>query len=97
MPVLRRKSSHGSRVTGIEAALQSDPENKRCVDCHARSPQYVVCAFGVFVCTRCSGVHSSFGHRVKGVMLCEFSAAEVDSLVRCLNRFRCLECLASLC
>lgn len=66
-------------------ALFVDPSNRRCVDCHALSPHYVVCGFGVFVCTRCSGVHSSFGHRIKGITVAEFTEEEVDRLARAGN------------
>jgi len=43
--------------------------------------QYVVSGFGAFVCTRCSGVHRSFGHRVKGVSMSTFTEAELSEIV----------------
>ncbi|KAL4447839.1 hypothetical protein ABPG75_005058 [Micractinium tetrahymenae] len=61
-------------------ALLRLPANKRCVNCDALGPQYVVSAFNVFVCTVCSGVHRQFGHRVKGVSMSTFKADEVAVL-----------------
>lgn len=83
---MRRNSARGSssrqkrRIEERLRVLNADPQNRRCVDCHALSPHFVVCGFGVLVCTRCSGVHTSFGHRIKGITVAEFSEAEVDSL-----------------
>ena len=74
---IRRRTSSQDAL----AALANSDLNKRCVNCHARSPQFVVLSgFGVFACTRCSGVHTSFGHRVKGVSMSTFTEAETSEI-----------------
>ena len=37
------------------AKVLSQPGNKRCADCCARSPSWISTAYGVIVCIRCSG------------------------------------------
>ncbi|KAK4355435.1 hypothetical protein RND71_024406 [Anisodus tanguticus] len=43
-------------------------------------PQYICTTFWTFVCTRCSGVHREFTHRVKSVSMARFSEEEVSAL-----------------
>lgn len=35
--------------------LRSTPDNKRCWDCEALGTTYYVPAYGIYVCTTCSG------------------------------------------
>ncbi|XP_009377378.2 probable ADP-ribosylation factor GTPase-activating protein AGD14 isoform X2 [Pyrus x bretschneideri] len=56
------------------------PENKRCINCNSLGPQYVCTTFLTFVCTKCSGVHREFTHRVKSVSMAKFNAEEVSAL-----------------
>nr|XP_028962875.1 probable ADP-ribosylation factor GTPase-activating protein AGD14 isoform X3 [Malus domestica] len=45
-----------------------------------QGPQYVCTTFLTFVCTKCSGVHREFTHRVKSVSMAKFNAEEVSAL-----------------
>ncbi|KAL0720899.1 hypothetical protein Bca4012_035498 [Brassica carinata] len=37
--------------------LQSHPENKVCVDCSQKNPQWASISYGIFMCLECSGKH----------------------------------------
>lgn len=49
-----------STKVGI-ADLAELPWNRICADCHEESPKWSSLGFGVFICTRCSGIHRSLG------------------------------------
>ncbi|ELP92033.1 stromal membrane-associated protein, putative [Entamoeba invadens IP1] len=59
--------------------------NKRCMDCQAIGPVYVVINFGTFVCQTCSGIHREFGHRVKSISMATFTPEEIAKVKRVGN------------
>lgn len=54
--------------------------NKSCFDCGEKGVTYVVPKFGVFVCSRCSGIHRELGFMVKGLGVSNFSEKEIAFL-----------------
>ena len=47
--------------------LQARPENKVCVDCSSRIPQWASCTYGTYMCLECSGIHRSLGVHISFV------------------------------
>ncbi|GHJ86558.1 hypothetical protein NliqN6_2960 [Naganishia liquefaciens] len=47
--------------------LMALPENKKCVDCGAPSPQWASVQHGTLICLECSGIHRSFGVHISFV------------------------------
>lgn len=41
--------------------VNSDPENKKCIDCGTAHPQWASISYGTYFCLNCSGVHRSLG------------------------------------
>ncbi|CAN4127850.1 unnamed protein product [Withania somnifera] len=68
------------RIEKIIRGLLKVHENRRCINCNSLGPQYICTTFWTFVCTRCSGVHREFTHRVKSVSMARFSEDEVSAL-----------------
>eukprot|EP01012_Entosiphon_sulcatum_P056311 TRINITY_DN798_c0_g1_i1.p1 TRINITY_DN798_c0_g1~~TRINITY_DN798_c0_g1_i1.p1 ORF type:complete len:497 (+),score=71.80 TRINITY_DN798_c0_g1_i1:117-1607(+) len=60
--------------------LVQKEENRICMDCPTKSPQYVVLNFNTFVCTTCSALHRNLQHRVKGISMSQFTEEEVKAL-----------------
>jgi len=67
-------------VHRIRAFQWSQPANRKCADCSERGPTYICLTFQTFVCQSCSGIHRSFGHKIKGISLSEWSIKELESL-----------------
>eukprot|EP00906_Rhabdomonas_costata_P038950 RCo055145 len=61
-------------------ALVQREENRVCMDCPTKSPQYAVLNFNTFVCSECSAYHRNFQHRVKGISMSQFTDEEVAAL-----------------
>ena len=47
--------------------LQARPDNKVCVDCSSRIPQWASCSYGTYMCLECSGIHRSLGVHISFV------------------------------
>eukprot|EP00212_Chloropicon_laureae_P000477 CAMPEP_0198454726 /NCGR_PEP_ID=MMETSP1453-20131121/15186_1 /TAXON_ID=1461543 ORGANISM="Unidentified sp., Strain RCC701" /NCGR_SAMPLE_ID=MMETSP1453 /ASSEMBLY_ACC=CAM_ASM_001118 /LENGTH=101 /DNA_ID=CAMNT_0044178871 /DNA_START=191 /DNA_END=493 /DNA_ORIENTATION=- len=47
--------------------LQNKPENKVCVDCPMKNPQWASLSYGTFMCLECSGKHRSLGVHISYV------------------------------
>ncbi|KAM3378819.1 putative ADP-ribosylation factor GTPase-activating protein AGD14 [Capsicum galapagoense] len=68
------------RIEKLIRGLLKLQDNRRCINCNSLGPQYVCTTFWTFVCTRCSGVHREFTHRVKSVSMARFTEEEVSAL-----------------
>lgn len=44
--------------------LRSKNENKVCIDCNAKNPDWCSILFGVWMCIDCSGFHRNMGTHV---------------------------------
>lgn len=56
--------------------LSQENENKNCMDCNARNPQWASASLGIFICLECASQHRSYGvriSRVKSVNMDEWS------------------------
>ncbi|XP_075102625.1 uncharacterized protein LOC107827099 isoform X2 [Nicotiana tabacum] len=75
-----KRMKEEERIEKIIRGLLRLPDNKRCINCNSLGPQYICTNFWTFVCTRCSGVHREFTHRVKSVSMARFNEEEVSAL-----------------
>ncbi|EDR21589.1 stromal membrane-associated protein, putative [Entamoeba dispar SAW760] len=72
--------SQDEKNTEMLRKMSQLPGNKRCMDCQAIGPVYVVTDFGTFVCQTCSGIHREFGHRVKSISMATFKPEEITKV-----------------
>jgi len=44
--------------------------------------------FGIFVCSKCAGLHRELNHKVKGLAMCKFSKDEIEFLEKWGNEVK---------
>eukprot|EP00759_Apiculatamorpha_spiralis_P008105 PhF_6_TR1506/c0_g1_i1/m.2730/K15044/AGFG1; Arf-GAP domain and FG repeats-containing protein 1 len=61
-------------------SLTQHDDNKICMDCPNKGPQYAVLNFDIFVCETCAAVHRGLQHKVKGITMSQFTDEEMEGL-----------------
>lgn len=77
-----RKPTQGNARKLKELLARSD--NRICVDCGAPDPKWASANIGVFLCLKCSGIHTCLGthiSKVLSVTLDEWPDEDVDSMI----------------
>jgi hypothetical protein len=68
--------------------LRKQGNNKECFDCGEKvikyiifkGTTYVVIKFGIFVCSKCAGIHRELNNAVKGIGVSNFSESDLTKL-----------------
>lgn len=63
----RKDASLNAQHQAILVAMQRQPENKQCADCHGPAPRWASTNLGCFLCIGCSGLHRKIGVHISVV------------------------------
>jgi stromal membrane-associated protein len=72
----------------LEDLVKNIPDNRTCADCGVKGPRWTSTNLGVFICTRCAGIHRSLGthiSKVKSIDLDNWTPEHVETLKRIGN------------